>query len=110
MGFDLDAVKLGQFPVRVLRFSPVGTILPMLHSHAFICRPFCIAVTVDSVVNTLKSGRPLVMFWEIWSLAEACRRISVLVAVVNSDSRYPKTYTGQLRYVFVRSDVCLGQT
>jgi len=51
MGFDLDAVKVGQFSVRVLPFSPVSTIPPMLHSHTFICRPYCIVVTVDSVVK-----------------------------------------------------------
>jgi hypothetical protein len=51
MGFDLDAVKLEQVPVRVVRISPVSIIPPVLHSHAFICRPCCIVVTVDSVVK-----------------------------------------------------------
>ena len=75
MGFDLEALKLGQVPVRVLRFSPVSTIPPLLHSHAFVCRPCCIVVTVDSVVKQhikiwTSSGHILTKFGALLKLVD----------------------------------------
>ena len=33
----VDKVALGQFFLRVLRFSPVSTISPVLHIHTIVC-------------------------------------------------------------------------
>jgi len=39
LGYVADNVALGEFSLRVLRFSPVSKILPMPHTNLFINSP-----------------------------------------------------------------------
>lgn len=51
MGFVIDKLALGLVFLRVIRFSPVSVILPMLHTHLLFCHKRRITLAVYIVVK-----------------------------------------------------------
>jgi len=51
MGFVIDKLALGRGFLRVIRFSPVSVIPPMLHTRLLICHKRRVTLAVYSVVK-----------------------------------------------------------